>query len=112
MSTSIGSKLQDSARWAFIRTPRSFQGRVLHALGKEGPWESGSPPLPAPPPPGMRVGPPDFVGIGVAKSGTTWWFSLLMGHPEIHVEYEKEVDYFNLQFTRRLAAGACTLADA
>jgi hypothetical protein len=60
----------------------------------------------------MRVGAPDFVGIGVAKSGTTWWFSLLMAHPEIHVEYEKEVDFFNLQFERRLEAGECTLEDA
>lgn len=112
MTTSVGTKLLGPARYAFIRTPRSFQGRVLHALGRDGPWVSGRPPFPPPAPPGMRTGAPDFVGIGVAKSGTTWWFSLLMGHPEIHVEYEKEVDYFNLQFTRRLAAGDVTLADA
>lgn len=60
----------------------------------------------------MRTGAPDFVGIGAAKSGTTWWFSLLMAHPEIHVEHKKELDYFNLPFLRRLEAGACTLADA
>jgi len=111
MSTSIGAQVKDSARWAFLRTPRSFQGRVLHAFGRHGPWEQGRPPLPPPPPTGMRLGTPDFVGIGVAKSGTTWWFSLLMGHPEIHVEYEKEVDFFNLRFEQRLESGQCTLAD-
>jgi hypothetical protein len=60
----------------------------------------------------MRTGAPDFVGIGVAKSGTTWWFSLLLGHPEIHIEYEKELNYFNLPFQRRLEAGRVTRADA
>jgi hypothetical protein len=60
----------------------------------------------------MRTGPPDFVGIGMAKSGTTWWFSLVMSHPDIHVEYDKELDYFNNQFIHRLEAGKATLADA
>jgi hypothetical protein len=60
----------------------------------------------------MRTGAPDFVGIGAAKSGTTWWFSLLMSHPDIHVEYEKELNYFNGPFVKRLEAGECTLADA
>ena len=25
-------------------------------------------------PPGWRIGPPDFVGIGVARAGSTWWY--------------------------------------
>ncbi len=65
-----------------------------------------------PVPEGMQSGAPDFVGIGVAKSGTTWWFSLMVSHPEIHVEYEKELEFFNNHFLRRLDAGRCTLADA
>jgi hypothetical protein len=28
-------------------------------------------------------GPPDFVGVGAAGSGTRWWHSLLLAHPEI-----------------------------
>ena len=28
-------------------------------------------------------GAPDFVGIGVQKAGTSWWFKALMMHPEI-----------------------------
>ena len=107
-----GSKALHPARYLFLRSPEAFQHRVLAALGKQGTWASGLPPAAPPVPPGMQTGPPEFVGIGMAKSGTTWWFSLLMSHPEIHVEVEKELDFFNLQFLKRLEAGACTLADA
>jgi hypothetical protein len=34
-------------------------------------------------PPGWTVGPPDFIGVGVHKAGTTWWFNLLVAHPRI-----------------------------
>jgi hypothetical protein len=27
--------------------------------------------------------PPDFVGVGTQRSGTTWWFETLLGHPQI-----------------------------
>ena len=36
-------------------------------------------------PEGWRVGPPDFIGVGVHKAGTTWWWALLVTHPEIDV---------------------------
>jgi hypothetical protein len=111
VSGPVAAKVLDAARFAFLRTPRSFQSRVLNATGRQGPWASGTPPVPPPATPGLRTGAPDFVGIGMAKSGTTWWFSLLMGHPEIHVEYDKELDYFNQYFLRRLDAGRCTSAD-
>ena len=112
MSESVTARLRDSARYVFVRTPRSFQGRVLQSVGREADWASGTPPVAPPIPAEMRTGAPDFVGIGVAKSGTTWWFNLLMSHPEIHVQYKKELDYFNQNFQRRLNAGQCTLADA
>ncbi|MBA2570820.1 MAG: sulfotransferase [Chloroflexi bacterium] len=35
-------------------------------------------------PPGWRTGPPDFVGVGAQKAGTTWWFKLLTAHPDVH----------------------------
>ncbi len=108
----MSTRILGPARYVFLRTPVPFQNYVLHALGKETPWGSGTPPVPPPAPAGMRTGPPDFVGIGAAKSGTTWWFSLLMSHPEIHVEYDKELNYFNGPFVRRLEAGQVTLADA
>jgi hypothetical protein len=28
-------------------------------------------------------GPPDFVGVGAQRSGTTWWFEILLGHPQV-----------------------------
>lgn len=34
-------------------------------------------------PEGWQIGPPDFVGIGAHKAGTTWWWALLTRHPEI-----------------------------
>ncbi len=35
-------------------------------------------------PPGWRTGPPDFVGVGAQKAGTTWWFRLIEAHPAVH----------------------------
>jgi len=34
-------------------------------------------------PPGWHVGPPDFVGVGAARSGTRWWDSLIGAHPDV-----------------------------
>lgn len=36
-------------------------------------------------PSGWQLGPPDFVGVGTMKSGTTWWWSILTSHPDIAV---------------------------
>jgi hypothetical protein len=42
-------------------------------------------PLLPPPevPPGWEIAPPDFVGVGAQRSGTTWWWSLIEEHPGI-----------------------------
>jgi len=77
---------------AVRRLPHRVRLGLLHRLGRYAPWEEGfdfTPPLLEP---GERVGPPDFVGIGVQKAGTTWWYELLAAHPgvsarpEIHKE--------------------------
>jgi hypothetical protein len=35
-------------------------------------------------PPREKVtGPPDFIGVGTQRSGTTWWFRSLLEHPQI-----------------------------
>jgi Sulfotransferase family len=41
---------------------------------------------PKPPdcPAGWSIGPPDFVGVGAQKAGTTWWFHLLAAHPDVY----------------------------
>jgi hypothetical protein len=43
------------------------------------------------PPPG----PPDFVGIGTQRGGTTWWLKLLRDHPEIETASWKELHFFD-----------------
>jgi Sulfotransferase domain len=45
-------------------------------------------------PPGWRTGPPDFVGVGVQKAGTTWWYSLIEAHPQVVVRAKKELQFF------------------
>jgi hypothetical protein len=39
--------------------------------------------------------PPDFVGIGVQKAGTTWWYRLIEAHPDVcSFHFMKERHYF------------------
>jgi hypothetical protein len=37
----------------------------------------------------------DFIGIGAARSGTTWISNVLRRHPEIEISEPKEIRYFN-----------------
>lgn len=55
------------------------------------------PPRLPPVPDGFVTGPPDFVGVGVQKCGTTWWFHCISSHPRIHLAGEawKEIHYFD-----------------
>jgi hypothetical protein len=77
---------------AVRRLPDRVRLSLLHRLGRYAPWEEGFDFTPPPPAAGEQVGPPDFVGIGVQKAGTTWWYGLLAAHPgvsarpEIHKE--------------------------
>lgn len=64
--------------------------RLLRRLGVRRPQYPGvagwakEAPKPPPCPPGWQVGPPDFVGVGAQKAGTTWWFHLIAAHPDVH----------------------------
>jgi hypothetical protein len=41
-------------------------------------------------------GAPDFVGVGTQRSGTTWWFETLLGHPQIRAPRGgKELHFFD-----------------
>ena len=53
------------------------------------------------------TGPPDFIGVGTQRSGTTWWFQTLLGHPQIRPPRgrRKELHFFD-RFCARGAAGA------
>jgi hypothetical protein len=52
-----------------------------------------------PPPlePGDRAGPPDFVGVGVQRAGTKWWYELIVDHPGVRrvASTKKELHYFD-----------------
>ena len=51
-------------------------------------------PLPAVPD-GWHIGPPDFVGVGAQRCGTTRWYALIVSHPDVHSGYGKEQHYFD-----------------
>jgi hypothetical protein len=51
-------------------------------------------------PAGWEVGPPDFVGVGAQRSGTTWWYRLICGHPGVESGLGKERHYFD-RFNQR-----------
>lgn len=55
-------------------------------------------------PPGWRTGAPDFVGIGVHRGGTTWWFDELSRHPDLVLApgAHKEVHFFDHLSDREL----------
>jgi hypothetical protein len=55
------------------------------------------PPPPPRCPPGWHVAPPDYVGLGAQKAGTSWWDTLIGEHPDVHrVEgLPKELHYFD-----------------
>jgi hypothetical protein len=50
----------------------------------------------------VTTGPPDFIGVGTQRSGTTWWQRLLKRHPAIRTprNRKKEQHFFD-QFGRR-----------
>jgi hypothetical protein len=68
---------------AFLRLSPAHRRLILHRLGRFGPWETGFDFTPPPLRPGREAGPPDFVGIGAQKAGTTWWYDLITTHPGI-----------------------------
>ena len=50
----------------------------------------------------MITGPPDFVGVGVQKAGTSWWFEVLTSHSGVYQPpgVEKERHFFMEYFDR------------
>jgi Sulfotransferase family len=68
-----------------------------------------TPPSPPSCPVGWRTGPPDFVGVGAQRCGTTRWFDLIAAHPDVIAPpgIRKELHFFD-----RFHAGGFTSADA
>jgi sulfotransferase family protein len=49
------------------------------------------------------AGPPDFVGVGVQRSGTNWWWRVVCDHPGIHATGAKELHFFDRYFAREFS---------
>ena len=58
---------------------------------------------PPPRPRDWAIGPPDFVGVGVQRAGTTWWYRLLCDHPSIQRARGKEAHFFDGYFGREFS---------
>lgn len=95
------------ARSTFLALPDPVQVRIRHRMGRFAPWEEGQAPEAPPCPEGMTIGPPDFVGVGVPKAGTSWWFNLIMAHPDVYEPIKKEMLFFNRIFFKRFRDQPC-----
>jgi hypothetical protein len=47
------------------------------------------------PPRGWSIAPPDFVGVGAERSGTSWWYRAIASHPDVAHRGPKELRYFH-----------------
>lgn len=95
---------------AFSKLSPAARHAILHALGKYAPWEDGFDPTP--PQAGIAeiAGPPDFVGIGTQKAGTTWWFDAICAHPDVfsRQDIHKERHFFGRYAVRPFGPEECS----
>ena len=59
-------------------------------------------------PEGWRTAPPDFIGLGAQRSGTTWLYSLIAAHPGVQGDAIKELHYFHRYWNRPFGASDAT----
>jgi hypothetical protein len=99
---------------AFARLPAPARRSILHALGKYAPWEDGFDPIPPRAEENEVTGPPDFVGIGAQKAGTTWWYEAVCAHPDVYSrgDIHKERHFFGHYATRPFGPEDCALYHA
>jgi hypothetical protein len=87
---------RSEAAW-FSRLPLPVRLAVLHSLHRYAPWEEDFDFTPPRLNPGEQSGTPDFVGVGVQKAGTSWWYSLIVAHPGVsdRPDIHKERHFFS-----------------
>ena len=78
---------------------RVFDAPVANSMTRiaDSPTDPPGPPGPEPEcPPDWRTGPPDFVGIGAYRSGTTWLYEMIAAHPDVAIPpgRPKELHFF------------------
>ena len=91
------TRLRRTGVQAFSKLPPPARLAVLHARGRYAPWEEGFDFTPPTLGAGEVAGAPDFVGIGVQKAGTSWWYELIAAHPQVTArpDLHKERHYFD-----------------
>jgi hypothetical protein len=70
---SLTRRLRRLIRPGLRASGRKPTGKPRTAAGKE----------PPPIPEGWTIGPPDYIGIGIQKAGTTRWWKLIAKHPDV-----------------------------
>ena len=83
--------------------------RVVRVLRDVRKWRGHRPPGPGSPPAepsGWIAAPPDFVGVGAQKAGTSWWSALIQEHPDVHLagNQPKELHFFDEYWERPFTA--------
>lgn len=92
--------LKDSERQevpGWLRASRAFGHGAVRRMTRQ--REDGGVSVPRDPPhcpAGWHTGPPDFIGVGGQRCGTTRWFDLISSHPEvIPPTTTKEIHFFD-----------------
>jgi hypothetical protein len=88
-----------------VTLPTRIRYQAIRGLRAARRWRGHRPPGPGSPPSvpeGWVVGPPDFVGIGAQKAGTSWWSALIHEHPDVHRSggQPKELHFFDAYWER------------
>ena len=101
-----------ASRWqsARARLAELLRGGEDPSAGVGAPEPNGGvdmPPAPPQVPPGWSTGPPDFVGVGFQRCGTTRWYNLIAAHPEV----ARPVAMKELHFFDRFHSGGFTEDD-
>lgn len=93
------SRLLAVRQWLLARQRRLASLKPVASATRRRPSVDGGMDMPPPAPgcpPGWEIGPPDFIGVGVQRCGTTRWFNLIASHPEITRSVAaKELHYFD-----------------
>ena len=80
---------------------RLYRG-LSQAVNGPPPWEPGVELPPPPTPDGMVTGPPDLIGVGAQKAGTSWWHTLIHAHPDAwHADRIEKERHFFARFSHR-----------
>jgi len=76
-------RLARYAQWSTRRRYNDLRRRVSVAYARIAYW--------------LPVGDPDFIGIGAARTASTWLYNRLSLHPDVCLSKKKEIHFFDVQ---------------